>query len=309
MSTTQTPVLRTRIPKSALSIPAQSGRLVIASALTLALVLVLILGPAASRSHAASMFGTLRAPGDPALIAGHRGDRSVAPENTLPALQAALDGSMLFVETDVQLTADEVPVLMHDRTVDRTTDGYGLVSALTLTQLQMLDAGAWYSMAFAGTRVPTLEAFLPLLRESRKKAMIEFKGDWPSQALTAVNEMIHAYGVQGRVVLAGFDKDTVALLKVLAPALPRVLIVRNLPEDAVGLALDVGAIALITRPAAVEEDPDVVERMHEAGLGILLYTLNKKKRWKAALALGVDGIITDRPSKLDAWLALTAGGT
>src|SRR5690554_2566159 len=124
---------------------ATSVRLLLASAVSLALVLVLVLGPTANKSQATTMFGTLRQPGDPALIAGHRGDRSVAPENTMPALQSALDGSMVYVETDIRLTSDGVPVLIHDATVDRTTNGTGRVDSMTLSELQKLDAGSWHS--------------------------------------------------------------------------------------------------------------------------------------------------------------------
>src|SRR5690606_26173734 len=139
--------------------PAPFVRVLLASAITLSFVLVFVLGPSANKSHATSMFGSLREPGDPALIAGHRGDRSAAPENTLPALQGALDGTMVYVETDIRLSADGVPVLIHDATVDRTTDGSGKVSDLSLAELQKLDAGSWHSKAFAGLRIPTLESF------------------------------------------------------------------------------------------------------------------------------------------------------
>jgi glycerophosphoryl diester phosphodiesterase len=284
-------------------------RLVLASALTLSFVLVLVLGPAANKSHAASMFGTLRKPGDPALIAGHRGDRSTAPENTLPALQKALDGTMVYVETDLRLSADEVPVLIHDATVDRTTNGSGAVSDLTLAELQALDAGSWYAKAFAGLRIPTLDSFLTLLAASDKKALLELKGKWTADALAVVGAMVESHGLARRVVLASFNLDTLAALQSAVPDLPRLVIIRDLPEDPIALVLEFGAIGVVTSPPSVEADPAVVDRVHHAGLGILLYTLNKKQSWQSALALGVDGIITDQPSALDAWLAETAPGT
>lgn len=284
-------------------------RLVLAFGLTLALVLVLVLGPEANKSHATSMFGSLREPGDPALIAGHRGDRSTAPENTLVALQNALDGPMVYVETDIRLSADGVPVLIHDATVDRTTTGAGAVADLTLAQLQSLDAGSWYAKRFAGQRIPTLDSFLVLLGESNKKAMLELKGTWSAEALLSVSALVYSHGLEHRVVFASFDIDTLSRLQDAMPELPRLVITRELPEDPVALALGFGAIGLVTAPPSVEADPGVVDRIHHAGLGILLYTLNKKQSWKSALALGVDGIITDAPSALDAWLAATAPGT
>jgi glycerophosphoryl diester phosphodiesterase len=84
---------------------------------------------------------------------------------------------------------------------------------------------------------------------------------------------------------------------------------RLLPADPVRLAQFYGAIAILTSPESLEENPRAVDLMHAAGLGILLYTLNSEKRWSAALALGVDGIVTDKPSSLDRWLAETAPET
>ena len=284
-------------------------RLILASALTLSFILVLVLGPSANKSHATSMFGTLRKPGDPALIAGHRGDRSAAPENTLPALQSALDGSMVYVETDIRLSADGVPVLIHDSTVDRTTNGSGPVSSLTLAELEELDAGSWYAKAYAGLRIPTLDSFLGLLAASDKKALLELKGEWTEAALASVTLLIESHGLGRRVVLASFHVDTLAAMQNAAPDLPRLVIIRDLPDDPVALVLEYGAIGVVTSPPAVEEDPTVVDRIHRAGLGILLYTLNQEQNWQSALGLGVDGIITDKPSALDAWLAATTPGT
>jgi glycerophosphoryl diester phosphodiesterase len=272
-------------------------------------VLVLVLGPSANKSHATSMFGTLRSPGDSALIAGHRGDRSAAPENTLPALQSALDGSMVYVETDIRLSADGVPVLIHDARVDRTTNGSGKVSELTLAQLQQLDAGSWFTKSYTGLRIPTLESFLVILAESNKKAMLELKGDWTEESLALVGSLIDQHDLSHRVVLASFSVETLAALQLAAPDLPRLVIIRDLPADPNTLIREFDAIGVVTSPPSVEKDPTVIDRIHKAGFGILLYTLNQKQSWASALSLGVDGIITDKPSALDSWLAATAPGT
>jgi len=276
---------------------------------TLALVAVLLLVPDAGRVSATSMIGALRAPGDPAFVAGHRGDRAHAPENTMPALERALASGLDFVETDVQLTADGVPVLMHDETVDRTTDGTGAVAELSLAEIRALDAGSWYDTEFAGTRVPTFDEFVAAFAGSRKKAIIELKGYWTPDGIGTLLDTIYLRGVQSRIVFASFDLTTVAHLADAAPDIPRAILKRDLPRDPVGLADYYGAIAIITTPASLEADPDAVERMHAAGLGVLVYTLNSEKRWSDALAFGVDGIITDKPSKLDGWIAKTAPGT
>lgn len=284
-------------------------RALASAVVTLALVAVLLLVPDAVRVYATNMMGSLRAPGEPAFIAGHRGDRASAPENTMPAFEAAFASNLEFVETDVQLTADGHAVLMHDDTVDRTTDGSGAVSELTLDQLLALDAGSWFAPEFAGTRVPLFDEFLDAFTGTRKKALIELKGFWDAEGIRQIVDDVYAHGVQNRVVFASFNLTTVANLSDVAPAIPRVIIKRDLPADPVGLAQYYGAIAILTTPSALESDEDAVARMHAAGLGVLVYTLNSEKRWSEALDYGVDGIITDTPSTLDGWIAKTAPGT
>jgi glycerophosphoryl diester phosphodiesterase len=264
-------------------------RALASAVVTLALVAVLLLVPDAVRVYATNMMGALRAPGEPAFISGHRGDRAHAPENTMAAFEAAFASGLEFVETDVQLTADGVPVLMHDETVDRTTDGTGAVADLTLAEIRALDAGSWYAPEYAGTQVPLLDEFLDALTGTRKKALVELKGYWAPEGIRTVLDAVYLRGVQNRIVFASFNLTTIAHLADTAPAIPR--------------------IAILTTATSLENDPHAVRRMHEAGLGVLVYTLNSEKRWSEALAYGIDGIITDKPSKLDGWIAKTAPGT
>ncbi len=281
---------------------------IIVSVLLVAFVGGMVLASANEKVEASSLFGGLRSAGQAAFVAGHRGDRSSAPENTMPALWAALNGSMDFVETDIQLTKDNVPVLMHDSFVNRTTNGQGRVSDLTFEEIRRLDAGAWYSPSFQGTRVPKLEALLSALQAkqaegSAKKALLELKGFWTLDKVTIVTDLIADYRVGGLVIMASFDTTTIDNIAQADNTLPRAIVTRTLPNDPVAYAELYGAMALIVNQDAVEDEPWVVDRLHRAGLGIILYTLNNKVAWERALALGVDGIITDRPGRLDGWLS------
>lgn len=281
-----------------------------AAGLTVATVLVLALEPDAVQAYSPNMIGALRLPGEPAFVAGHRGDRSAAPENTLPAFEAAFASGMDFVETDVQLTADGHAVILHDPTVDRTTDGAGAVADLTLSQVRSLDAGSWFSEEFAGTPVPMLSEFLDLLAaHPETRALIELKEYWTADQIRGILGDVYLRGVQNRIVFAGFHLGTIQHLGEAAPAIPRVIIRRDLPADPVGLAAFYGAIAIMTSPWSLETYPDAVADMHEAGYGVLVYTLNSEKRWREATSYGVDGIVTDAPSDLDDWIAATAPGT
>lgn len=284
-------------------------RALVASALTLGLVLVMALNPDAVRVFAASPFGELRSPGESAFIAAHRGDRSDAPENTLPAFQSAFNSGFAYVETDLQLTRDGQVVLMHDTTVDRTTNGTGSVANKTLDELRKLDAGSWYDEQFRGTLVPTLAEFLDLLADSDSRALLELKGDWTPEEVRSMIAEIFPRGVQNRVSFASFSKISLASLSEVAAAFPRIVLRKTLPKDPVALVQKYTASAIMTRTEELEQRPEVVEEMHDAGLGVLLYTLNDRESWAEALALGVDGIATDRPSALDGWIAQTAPGT
>jgi glycerophosphoryl diester phosphodiesterase len=298
---------RTLLPE--ISRPYSPRRMLAAGTATIALVLVLIVDHDAATVHAANMWGALREPGQPAFIAGHRGDRATAPENTLPALQAALDSSMEFVELDLQKTLDGEAVVIHDETLERTTTGYGLVAEHTWEQLQGLDAGSWYSEKYVGTRIPHFTDFIDIFQISRKKALVELKGIWTQEEIEPLVREIYLAGVQDRIVFASFQVGTLHNLVLAAPNLPRVVLRRELPADPLRLVTYYGAAAIMTRLSEVRARPEVVDQMHDAGLGILLYTLNSQESWSEALAHGVDGIVTDKPSALDGWLAETAPGT
>ena len=285
-------------------------RIAAAILVTTASVLVLVLAPGARSAYAANLMGPLRAPGEAAFIAAHRGDRAAAPENTVPAFESAVRGGSDFLETDVQLTADGYPVLMHDASVDRTTSGSGLVADLTLAELRTLDAGSWYAPEFAGVQVPLFTEFLDILVASPEvTALVELKDQWSADDVETLMGGIYFRGVQDRIVFAAFSPNTATALQEVAPLIPRVILRRVLPIDPVEVAGRFGAIAIMTRASALEDRPDAVAEMHAAGLGILLYTLNSEKRWSEALSYGVDGIVTDEPSALDEWIAATAPGT
>lgn len=276
---------------------------------TAVLAATLILGAAPGQVYATDVFGALRTPGDGAFIAGHRGDRSVAPENTMPAFEFAFASDMDFVETDVQLTSDHVPVLFHDVTLERTTNGRGTVAEKTLAEITKLDAGRWYAHEYAGTRIPTLEQFFTRLVDTDKKALVELKFSWSDDDLRTVIDLIGQHGLSSRVVLQSFSIETMLNLQRVSPQYPRIMLVRELPANPVPMAERFGVIALATTAKAVAAQPDAVTRLHMAGFGLICYTLNTEDTWAEVRQLGVDGIITDTPSDLDSWLAATGDAT
>lgn len=275
---------------------------ILAAAISTVLVAVPILHPDAPASQAADPIAAARAADRPVLVASHRGDQQAAPENTLAAMRLALAGDSDFVETDLQLTADGVAVLMHDWMLDRTTNGTGPVWSITWDELSNLDAGAWFSPQFRGTRVPRLEEFLDLVAPSQKRIILELKGSWNRLQVERVAAEIVGRRLEERVIVASFDIVSLQHLRAAAPDLARAVIARTVVGDPAILAATCGAMAIVTSRTFVQRQPDAVARIRDAGLGVLLYTLNDEDNWSEALALGVDGIITDRPAELERWL-------
>lgn len=271
-------------------------------------VVIALLGATPARVPSAELLGQERDPGEAAFIASHRGGGATAPENTIPAIAAALAAGFDYIEVDVALTADGHPVLMHDATVDRTTDGRGAIADKTLAEVRALDAGSWFAPAFAGTPVPTLTEFLDVLGDSAQRAIVELKGEWDAGAMAAALAEVSARELDERVVIASFDARTLALAEAASETIPRMLILKHLPDDVAEAALEAGARGIIVDRKAVLADAEVVDELHAAGVRVVVYTLNEHTQWDAVTALGVDGIVTDDPGTLSSWQRASADG-
>lgn len=275
--------------------------LLVVCVLAVASLVIAFLGASPARVSATELMGDPRTPGDAAFIASHRGGGHAAPENTLPAVSAALAGGFGYVEVDVALTSDGHAVLLHDARVDRTTDGTGRLADLTLEQVRTLDAGSWFAPEFAGTRVPTLEEFLDLLAEARGRAIVELKGMWDAAAVDRALNELAVRGLERHVALASFDARTLALCATGTEVVSRLLILKHLPRDVVTAAEQAGVRGIIVDRKAILARPEVVDQIHAAGARVVVYTLNKDAQWDAVTDLGVDGIVTDDPLTLSQW--------
>lgn len=289
--------------------PRRAVRILLATVAVTTTASALLIAATPTTASAVDVFGALRVPGEAAFIVGHRGDRAEAPENTMPSLELAMD-DLDFVETDVQLSRDGVPVLFHDTTLERVAGARSSIGDLDLDQLRRLDVGASYGAEYAGERIPTLDAFLEALADRETaRALVELKADWTIEEVRTVLDLIERHGLRGRVVLQSFSLETLFAIQRVSPTTPRIMLIRELPVDPVPLAERLGVIGFGTTVASVTAVPDALEALHEAGVAVLCYTLNSHDHWQEVSALGVDGIITDQPSELDEWLAVTAPGT
>ncbi|SJN09731.1 Glycerophosphoryl diester phosphodiesterase [Leucobacter sp. 7(1)] len=234
-------------------------------------------------------------------IIAHRGAAALAPENTLAAMQIAFAQGVEFVETDVHLTADKVPVLMHDPTLDRTTAGSGPVASHTLAQVQALEAGSWFDPEFAGEPVPTLDAFLTDLKAANVRALIELKGEWGVADLAATSQLLRDRGMVNRVALQSFELDTLTGLAELAPEFARIMLTREWDRGTVALAAELQVSAVGARAALLDERPELIAEIQRVGIGVLVYTLNSTRTWNEAVTRGVDLVITDDPIAFATW--------
>lgn len=240
------------------------------------------------------------------LSIAHRGASGHAPENTLAAVRTATELGVDMVEVDVQRTRDGALVLLHDATLARTTDVRARfpgrapwrVGDFTLEELRRLDAGSWFSPAFAGERVPTLAEVLAVLRTRRTGLLLELKRPdlHPGVVADLAAELAPrvAAGEGPHVVVQSFDVPAMKELKTRVPAVPVGLLGRPAPANLPALA----SWADQVNPPHARADAGYVRAVRQAGLGCLVWTVDRPHAQRRALRLGVDGIITNRPDRL-----------
>lgn len=233
----------------------------------------------------------------PKVIA-HRCGGALGPENTLAGLRIAARLGCRAVEFDAMLAADGVPILIHDDTVDRTTDGTGRVAARTAPELAGLDAGIRHHRAFAGEPVPTLASALELCAHLGLAANVEIKPAAGTEVATgeAVTAVVAAVGARFPgmpLLLSSFSRVALAASMRTSPPLERALLVDEIPGDWRGLVEAEGCIAI---HAAVQLlDESLLGAIADHGVPVACYTVNRPDLAAHLFGLGVRAIFTDRP--------------
>jgi glycerophosphoryl diester phosphodiesterase len=228
-------------------------------------------------------------------IWAHRGARREAPENTLPAFELAVAQGADGVEFDVQLTADGATVVIHDETVERTTDGTGPVMGHSLAQLQRLDARAGMA-EYAGVQIPTLADVLDLLAPTALTLNIELKNsveDYPGLE-ERVLAAVAAYGIADRVVLSTFNHYSLKKLQDLGATSQLGMLYTDPLYKPWRYAAKLGVGALHP-PARFVRTAGYVRRAQAAGLAVRPWVVNSERRLARMFAWGVDAVFTDVP--------------
>lgn len=234
------------------------------------------------------------------IIFAHRGASSVAPENTIASFDIAFQQNAHAIELDTMLCADGTPVVIHDRTVNRTTNGKGNVDDLTFKQLQNLDAGSWYSKEFAGEKIPSLKTVLSRYGKNHL-INIELKNfrsiNTNLPEITA--EIIENLGISENVLISSFIPRNLTRIRKRNPSLKFALLCSG------GL---VGKIYLsklfhtlspdFIHPKYESLTKGVIKRNHSMGRRIHTWTVDDSAQARSLIVDGVDGIITNYPSKI-----------
>jgi glycerophosphoryl diester phosphodiesterase len=225
-------------------------------------------------------------------VIGHRGAAVLAPENTWPGFDAALELGVDAIETDVRATSDGVLVLLHDDRLDRTTSGTGLVHETTWAVVRTLDAGAWFDPEYAGTRVPRLDETLSRYG-GRTHLALEIKQRGIERE---VLEMVREYGLIGDVTFTSFDFDAVSRIKSSCPGAKVGYLARDVEPGTVLRVLDAG-LNQFCPPASVLS-PQLVAEWNALGLEVRAWGVRDTDLMLAAIEAGVDGMTVDFPHLL-----------
>jgi glycerophosphoryl diester phosphodiesterase len=241
------------------------------------------------------------APGPAAcLVIAHRGASAAAPENTIAAFELAVTQEADGIELDVHLSADGHPVVIHDDSLERTTDGAGPVAARTMRELKRLDAGGWYGPSFRGQRIQTLQEVLERFK-GRARFWIELKGG--SDLYPGIEErvvsMVEIYDVVDLALIQSFDHAALARCRGFNREIALGALVEAPPFSAQAPAT--GMVQAVC-PAAEALTEAAVRSVRTSGLACYAWTVNEPAQMDRLVEWGITGIITDRPELLRARL-------
>jgi glycerophosphoryl diester phosphodiesterase len=230
-------------------------------------------------------------------IIAHRGASKLAPENTMYAFELAYNLGAEGLETDVQLTKDHIPVLIHDETLKRTTSGNGYVKDYTYEQLQRLDAGSWFAPEFRDAKIISLEDFLTWVKPKDLYLNIELKNnkiDY-NNLESIVYDMLKSHRLLERTTLSTFNPNSVERLVKYKDDIEIAYLTSKRNPYLVEHARRLGASALHIKYRLVSEQ--LIRQSHDANMPVRVYTVNKYKHMMNCYEHGCDGIFTDVPYK------------
>jgi glycerophosphoryl diester phosphodiesterase len=232
-------------------------------------------------------------------IVAHRGGGSLAPENTLAAMQCGLDYGFRAVEFDVMLSKDGVPVLMHDPDFGRTVTGIGSVATTLAQDLLQMDAGSWFDARFAQVRVPSYEAVFLFCQTHQIWMNVEikpapgFEKETGRVVASLTQELLKTLDLtKAPPLFSSFSFDALLAAKQVAPEIARGYLLDDFEPDWLHALQTLDAVALHTNQKKLT--PAWAKEIKAAGYGLFCYTVNTPERGREIMSWGVDGFCTDR---------------
>jgi glycerophosphoryl diester phosphodiesterase len=230
------------------------------------------------------------------LWVAHRGAGRLAPENTLAAFRLGAAHGYRAFECDVKLSADGVPFLLHDATLERTTSGRGVAGELDWSALSRIDAGTWHSRAYAGEPLPSLQALAASLRANAFALDLEIKptpgtDHHTGQVVGREAARLWAGADAPPLLFSSFRPEALAGARETAPHIPRALLLDTLWPGWLDVAQQLGCVAVITNYNAMSAQ--ALGQIHGAAMRGLVYTVNDPAPAAWLQSIGIDGIITD----------------
>ncbi|HEX3000283.1 MAG TPA: glycerophosphodiester phosphodiesterase family protein [Armatimonadota bacterium] len=221
------------------------------------------------------------------VIVAHRGTSGTAPENTLVAFRRAIELGFTALELDVHRTADGEIVVMHDGKVDRTTDGSGLLSEMTLAQVKALDAGSWKDAEFAGERVPTLKEVCDLVR-GRAFTLVEIKDEGITDEVLRV---LQDEKYDDQVAIISFSADNMRRTHELRPDIPAGFLTGKAEDLALAEEMGMDALCLEYHAATA----DVARALHAKNMVLNVWTMDNPEAVREMAAIGGDFLTSNFP--------------
>ena len=236
----------------------------------------------------------------------HRGFSGKYPENTKIAFTKAIELEADMIELDVTLSRDRVPVVIHDDTVDRTSDGKGKVRNLTLDKLRLLDFGSWQSSKFSDQRISTLEEVLQQIKKSKIGLNIEIKSsafekkysDFCIESQTL--QLIQKYKLFNRIVISSFEPGVLMRLRELSANVKLAYLIgtkyKKLKLDPISFVHQLKAVSLNIHNSLVETE--IFKKAYQEHIPVYIYTINTIREMREMNLFGVAGVFTNYPDKL-----------
>ena len=231
-------------------------------------------------------------------VIGHRGCAAYAPENTLEGIHTAADMGVEWVELDVKLTKDDVPIIFHDESLERTTNGSGNVADMTYEELRQFEAGSWFADSFTGIKIPTLEEALDVLLERGLGLNLEIKpcpGREVETAEVALDVLSTIWDDHSKILISSFQHPSLEAARDLANDWARGLLIGgdDMPDNWQELAdyLDVKTMNIGSRLITRE----LVEEISDLDMATLVFTVNDPDEARRFQSYGVDSLFSDQP--------------